>query len=211
MSRIAGDGAGVYRRTAASIALVGAITFLGFRVVPINVTTQGFLYRQTAHEVEVRQLDLEELPPPINPVGDSLQSIVTGRGDRILVHVTADPSSAMVIRRAKRVADYLQADCFAVALHKKADLLALNAIEREAIERHLNFARNLHVEARLLEGEEVAKGLVDFARRNGVTQIFLARPKKRGLQTLFRRNLAQQVVQLARDLQVTIVAERSAD
>jgi two-component system sensor histidine kinase KdpD len=172
------------------------------------VALRELALRQTAHEVEVRQLDLEELPPPIHPDGDNLQTLVTGRGERILVYVTADPSSAMVIRRAKRMADYLQADCFAVAVQRHEDLRDLTTVEREALERHLNFARHLHVEARLLEGENVADSLVDFARRNGVTQLFLARPKDRGLRTIVRRNLAQQVVQLARDMQVTVVAER---
>lgn len=174
------------------------------------VALRELALRQTAHEVEIRQFDLEEMPPPANPAGDTLQTIVTGRDERILVHISADPSSAMVIRRAKRMADYLQADCFAVAVHRRADLQDLSPAEHEAIERHLNFARHLHVEARLLEGEDVAASLVEFARRNGVTQIFLARPKDRGLQTIVRRNLPQQVVQLARDMQVTIVAEREA-
>ncbi len=114
----------------------------------------------------------------------------------------------MVNRRAKRMADYLQADCFAVAAHRHADLQDLDASERAAIERHLNFARHLHVEARLLQGENVATSLIDFVRRNGVTQVFLARPREKGLQTIVRRSLAHQVVQLARDMQVTIVAER---
>ena len=44
------------------------------------------------------------------------------------------------------------------------------------MERHLNFARNLHIETRILEGDDVASTLVDFGRRNQVTQIFLTRP-----------------------------------
>ena len=96
----------------------------------------------------------------------------------------------------------------APAGNRRADLQDLKMAEREALERHLNFARHLHVEARLLEGQNVAASLVDFAHRNGVTQLFLARPKDRGLRTIVHRNLAQQVVQLARDMQVTIVAER---
>ena len=60
----------------------------------------------------------------------------------------------------------------------------------------------------MLEGDDVAASLVDFARRNGVTQLFLARPKRRGLRIVMRGNLAHQVVELARDMQVTIVAER---
>ena len=107
------------------------------------------------------------------------------------------------------VAD-LETDCVAVAVHRRVDLQDLSVAEREAIERHLNFARHLHVEARLLEGENVAESLVEFARRNGVTQLFLARPKEKGLRTIVGRTLAQEIVQLARDMQVTIVAEREA-
>jgi two-component system, OmpR family, sensor histidine kinase KdpD len=169
------------------------------------VALRELALRQTAHEVEIRQLDLEDLPPV--PNGHEL-SANANRNERMLAYITADPSSAMVIRRAKRMADYLQTDCFAVAVRPRADLQDLQANEREALERHLNFARHLHVEARLLEGEDAAVSLVDFAQRNGVTQIFLAQPKQRGMQTLLRRSVAQRVVQLARDLQVTVVANR---
>jgi len=171
------------------------------------VALREMALRQTAHEVEIRQLDLEDVPA-VPSLQESFPARVTGRLERILVYVTSDPSSAMVIRRAKRVADYLQADCFAVAVDEPSQ--PHTGEPWEATERHLNFARHLRVEARRLEGEDVASALVDFARRNGITQIFLARPKERGIHTFLRRNLAQKVVQLARDMQVTIAADREA-
>ena len=134
----------------------------------------------------------------------------TGRPERILILVTADPSSAMVIRRAKRVADYLQADCLAVAIQKPTGGNKLAAGERDALERHLNFARNLHIDARLLDaetaGDDPAKALVEFARVNGVTQLFLARPRNSGLASVLRPGVEQRIVWLSRDMQVTIVA-----
>ena len=66
--------------------------------------------------------------------------------------MTANPKTAMVIRRAKRVSDFLGAECFAVAVQPTGDLSGLPAADREAIEQHLNFARNLHIETRILEG-----------------------------------------------------------
>ena len=81
--------------------------------------------------------------------------------------------------------------------------------EREAVDRHLNFARNLRIEARILEGADVATTLVEFARLNGVTHLFLARPRHSQWPSAFRRTLVQQVVRLARDMQVIIVADRS--
>jgi K+-sensing histidine kinase KdpD len=75
-------------------------------------------------------------------------------------------------------------------------------------ERYVHFALNMHIEARVLQGSDVAKTLVEFARLNGVTHLFLARPKKAPWPALFARTLVQQVVRLAQDMQVIIVADR---
>ena len=72
----------------------------------------------------------------------------------------------MLIRRGKRVADYLHADCFAVAISQEIDLHDMPARDRESVEHHLNFARNLHIETRVLQGQDVAKTLVEFAHLN---------------------------------------------
>jgi len=171
--------------------------------------------RQTAHESESHHVESHdpghrqpaqtpESKPEVSP---------QGRVERILILVTADPSSAMVIRRAKRVADYLHADCMAVAIQKPTGGNKLAVGEREAIERHLNFARNLHIDARLLDaeaaGHDPAKALVEFARVNGVTQLFLARPQNTGLAAILRPSMEQRIVWLGRDMQVTIVADRT--
>jgi two-component system sensor histidine kinase KdpD len=76
------------------------------------------------------------------------------------------------------------------------------------VEQHLNFARNLHIEARILGGEPVAPTLIDFARRNQVTQIFLARPGEKRRGPWLERDLVQSIVSLAKDMQVVIVSER---
>ena len=147
--------------------------------------------RQTAHEVDVRQS------------GDGDES-----NDRILIHITESPATAALIRRGRRVADYLKADCFAVCVLPPAAMADLSKTSREAIERHLEFARRLHIETRILEGENAAETLVDFTRRNGVTQIFLAKPAKPAIPILAKRNFVMEVVRLAKDRQVTVVAER---
>lgn len=172
------------------------------------VALRELALRQAAHEVEVRQDGFNasqnaSAGPQPSVAGEPAPSV-----ERILIHVTPHPSSAMVIRRGKRMADYLHADCFAVAVHKQANPESIPAEEREAVERHLNFARNLHIEARSLQGDDVAETLLEFARLNGVTQLFLARPREPRFAAPLRRNLVHEVVALARDMQVTIVAER---
>jgi two-component system sensor histidine kinase KdpD len=173
------------------------------------VVLRELALRQTAHEVEIRQVDYDapgfEPEPGYRDEGEESSA----NADRILILVTPEPATAMLIRRGKRVADYLHADCFAVAVSREVDLRDMPARDREVVERHLNFARNLHIETRVLQGQDVAKTLVEFAHLNGVTHLFLARPQPSQWPALSRRSLVQQVVHLARDMQVTIAADRA--
>ena len=114
----------------------------------------------------------------------------------------------MLIRRGRRVADYLRAECFAIYTCPTGNMSDLPLQERDAVERHLNFARNLHIETRILQGTNPALTLVDFARRHQITQIFLTRSTSRRWNFLPLPSVISQVLRLARNLQVTVVAER---
>lgn len=167
------------------------------------VALRELALRQAAHEVEHRIVEGE--PAPSTSI-----SARPPKHHKILVLVTADPKTAMLIRRAKRVGDFVGAECFAVAVQSAGGLSGLPAKDREAIEQHLNFARNLHIETRVLEGEDVASTLVDFGRRNQITQIYVTRPARRGMLPTLSRDSAQRVVDLAKDMQIVIVSEREA-
>ena len=166
------------------------------------VALRELALRETAHEIEHRVIK-DEGGIALEKTGSKQSQL-----HRILLFVTADPKTAMLIRRAKRVSDFLGAECFAVTVQPSGDLGSLPEKDREAIEKHLNFARNLRIETRILEGDDVAQTLVDFAHRNQVTQIFLAREPGRSFISLWRGGLLQKIVRLARDMQVVIVSER---
>ena len=164
--------------------------------------------RQAAHELECREtasaseaLELEHAPSGTAPPSPKMST------DRILIFVSADASTSMLIRRGRRMADYLGADCFAVSVTPR-DPERLSKQEREAIEKHLNFARNLHIETRILEGDDAAESIVDFARRNEITQIVLSRYDHTSWTHLFEGDLTMRIVQKAKDIRVIIVAER---
>jgi two-component system sensor histidine kinase KdpD len=176
------------------------------------VALREIALRQTAHEIEVRHVPLPDPTTETPAAPAEMRSPETTASaplnDRILVYVTEHPSTAMLIRRGRRVADYLQADCFAVFVHAEMDFNSLPAAKREAVERHLNFARNLHIETRVLQGVDIASTLSDFARLHGITQIFMVRPQYSPWEGFLGRNLIHRIVRHARDMQVTIVAER---
>ncbi|HVW11385.1 MAG TPA: sensor histidine kinase KdpD [Bryobacteraceae bacterium] len=158
---------------------------------PTLVALRELAIRQTAHESESHHGDPGEPPRQ-----------ATGRPERILVLVTRDPSSAAVIRRAKRVADYLHGDCIAVGIAEDGD--------GEAVDRHLGFARNLHIESRMIEPDgDPADTVVHFARERGVTQIFLSHSKPAGTMKLFGTPLDERIIERSPDMQVTIVGNRN--
>jgi two-component system sensor histidine kinase KdpD len=171
---------------------------------PTLVALRELAMRQTAYTVESRHH--AEEPAPAAPAPHVAGAPTR---ERLLLLIEPDPESAALIRRGRRVADYLQADCLAAHISKTADLSHLGDQDRDKLQRHLSFAQALQIETRVLEGEDVADTLVTFARQQKVTQIFIARQKERTLRTWLAEGLVQQIVNLAQDMQVTVVADRS--
>ena len=177
------------------------------------VALREIALRQTAHEVEIRQVTLPESATEVDgPAGGKFEH----RGQRF--------------RRPDRPDSGL---CYRTSLHGHAHpprqesgrlspgrllcrirpcrnriSMRLPTAEREAVERHLNFARNLHIETRVLQGEDIATTLLDFARLHSITQLFMVRPQYSPWEGFIGRNLIHRIVRHAHDMQVTIVAER---
>jgi two-component system, OmpR family, sensor histidine kinase KdpD len=172
---------------------------------PTLVALRELALRQTAHEVDVRQAREEEEaagPKPGTPAADT---------EKVLIVLSEEPATAALIRRGRRVADYLRAECFATFVCPEGDLSRLPRGTREAVEDHLNFARNLQIETRVLAGSMIAETTVDFARRNGITQILIGRPGKSRVPMLVARyQPAFKLLRLAHEFQVTIVANRQS-
>ncbi len=136
--------------------------------------------RQTAHQLEERRDELR-LPEPV-------LAQHSGLDERILLWITPEPSSAMLIRRGRRVADYLDAPCEAIYVDR----------DTPRMEQHLNFCRNLRIPAHCITGSDPAQAVAEYARAAGATQIYVARSTRE----------AGRLVRLVKDMQVTIVSER---
>jgi two-component system sensor histidine kinase KdpD len=158
------------------------------------VALRELALRQTAHEVEVRQ-------SPFEVSGAAMPDERHARGkERILIYIAEESSAPMLIRRARRMADYLDADCFAAHVSPSEP--------PPEIDRILNFARNLHIETRVLQGTDAVKTLIDFARLHRITQIFAARPRYTSWRLFPCGNPIYRLVREARDIGIVIVSER---
>jgi two-component system sensor histidine kinase KdpD len=174
------------------------------------VALREMALRQTAMEVEER---LEASDAAISPAASANGQPGSGPKphDAVVIYISDDPSTAMLIRRGKRVADVIHADCFALFVTEHSDLKSLPAEKRTAVERHLNFARNLHIETRVLVGSDHAKTIVEFARLHNARQIFLPRLLGKGMDRMLGKSFVHQVVGMANDIEVTIVADRKQE
>ena len=164
---------------------------------PVLTALRELAIRQTAEALEARQA--ETVKPPGSPI------------ETILVNITADPSTAMLLRHARRVADHIQAVCIAVYVHSKDESAAVHVEDHPTVDRHLRFAEKLRIRTETVHGNNRAQTLVDYARKHGVTQIFLTRdprPERRWFPGL---DFTERVLQPAGDVGVTVVAERSRD
>jgi two-component system sensor histidine kinase KdpD len=175
---------------------------------PTLAALRELALRQTAYEIEARQE--QEWPARASSLAEGASAAPGAAGElreRILIHVTDTQLTTALIRRGRRVADYLKGDCFAVAVVTPRAGSGAGKDEA-ALLPHLDFARRLHIETRTLEADDPAQALVAFARANAVTQIFLPRPPHRFLPLLSKRHTTMRVVALAHDMQLIIVAER---
>jgi two-component system sensor histidine kinase KdpD len=170
---------------------------------PTLVALRELAMRQTAYSIETRQ------HPEDSPVTPAPPPSTVGTRERLLLVIEPDPASAALIRRGRRVADYLHADCMAVYVGEAADLRHLSDDDRDRLQRHLSFAQALQIDTRVLEGANLADTLVTFARQQRITQIFILRQKDRTLRSWLTEGLVQQIVNLSQDMQVTVVADRS--
>jgi len=164
--------------------------------------------RHAAHEIEER-LSAEDGASALPGLRDAPASAEpSGRKECILICIDERPSSAVLIRRGRRVADYLRAECLAIYVSRDPTLSHLAQEEREAIEKHLGFARNLRIETHVIEGDEVPESVVEFARARHATQIFMGRSFSKRWKHRLRGSTLHRAVRLARDMEITIVAER---
>jgi len=163
--------------------------------------------RHAAHEIEDK-LSAQEEAALAGDARTAPSADGPKRRECILICIDERPSSAVLIRRGRRVADYLRAECIAVYVSPDPALAHLSQEDREAVERHLGFARNLRIRTEVIEGQDVAASVVEFARAQHATHIFMGRSLSKGWTDRVHGSTLNRLVRLARDMEITIVAER---
>ena len=125
--------------------------------------------------------------------------------ERILVCVGPSPSSAKIIRGARRMAAGLRAQWVAVYVDAP-DAYPMTPEDRERLQGHLRLAESLGGEVVRLSGHRVADEILRYAREHNVTRIVIGKPTHSRWRDRLKGSLVNQLVRGSGDIEVHFIA-----
>jgi two-component system, OmpR family, sensor histidine kinase KdpD len=146
--------------------------------LPVQAERALVNFFQKSNLVALREMSLRQAAHRLQREVDAARQAKAARGpwatsERLLVCVGPSPTSAKLIRTAKRMADRFGAEWLAVAVPGRGEGQA--AVERQKIAQHLRLAEQLGAETHTLVGDDVAQTILDYARSRNVTQIVVGK------------------------------------
>jgi len=127
-----------------------------------------------------------------------------GIQERILVGITPRSDARPILESGRRNADRFHG-ALLVAYVKQPNLAPG---DQASLERNLAIARELDAHIDVLDGRDPVKALIDFARTNGVTQIFIGHSQRRGWWQQLRGNPVDRLIALADGIDVRVFPQR---
>jgi two-component system sensor histidine kinase KdpD len=129
-----------------------------------------------------------------------------GIQERILVGITPRSDARSILESGRRNADRFHGDLL-VAYVRQAEL---SPDDQASLDRNLGIARELGAAIHVLDGHDPVRALIDFARKEGVTQIFIGHSQRRGWWHRLRGNPVERLVDLAEGIDVRVFPQRVA-
>jgi two-component system sensor histidine kinase KdpD len=125
-------------------------------------------------------------------------------GERLLVCISPGALSEHLVRTARRLADELKAEWFAIYVETPQQARIPQEL-RDRVAHMLQLAEELGAKSISLPGRSVAETLTDYARRHNVTKIILGKSRRSRWVELFRGSVVDQLVQMSEPIDVYIV------
>ena len=125
--------------------------------------------------------------------------------ERILVCVSASPTSSDVIRRAAKLSESLGAELIALYVENSE---IQNDAQEKAVHEHLDMAQRLGAVITTIYGNDPATAIAQYARVSGITKIVLGKSPSRKHAFAARETLMSRLNELAPDVEIMIVPNR---
>ncbi len=124
--------------------------------------------------------------------------------ERLLVCVGPSPTSAKVIRTAKRMASAMHAQWIAVHT-ETASAGRLGDRDRYRLAHHLKLAESLGAETVTITGEDVAEEIVRYAQSRNITKIVIGKTGQTPHWRFWRRSIVDRLIAISGDIDVYVI------
>ncbi len=170
---------------------------------------------QKANLVALRELSLRQVAQRLSKDVEAARQQMAAQipwatSERLLVCIGPSPSSAKLIRTAKRMAAAFAADWLAVAVEPQG-AAASNSIARERVTQNLQLAERLGAETHTLIGGDVAQTLIDYARSRNVTKIVVGKTSQPRWKRFLFGTVVDALVDRSGDIDVYVIRGDSED
>jgi two-component system, OmpR family, sensor histidine kinase KdpD len=123
-----------------------------------------------------------------------------GSQERILVCITPQSNARKMLESAKRNADRFHCELIAIYVRQKH----LSGAEQSSVEGNMELARNLGAKIHVMDAKDTVKAIVEFARSEGVTQLFVGHSAPGRWHEILSRNSLDRLIHLASGMDVRI-------
>jgi len=123
-----------------------------------------------------------------------------GTHERILVCVTPRSNASLMIHRGKRQAERFHGDLHVAYVEQDE----LSTTDREMLQRNLDAARDAGAHLEILHGEDPVAAILEFAGKQGITQIFIGHSLRSGWLDNLRPNPVERFILEAEGIDVRI-------
>jgi two-component system, OmpR family, sensor histidine kinase KdpD len=125
-------------------------------------------------------------------------------GERLLVCISPGAVSERLIRTARRLADELKAEWYAMYV-ETPDQAGMSTDQRDRLYRMLRLAEDLGAKSVSLPGHSVVETITDYARSHNVTKIIIGKSRRSHWYELVRGSVADQLIRQSGQIDVYFV------
>lgn len=125
---------------------------------------------------------------------------IYGTHERILVCVTPRSNASLMIRRGRRQADRFHGDLHVVYVEQ----VGLSSADQRVLEANLDCARESGAQVEILRSDDPTDAILEYARRQGITQIFVGHSQRTGWTQHWKANPVERLIMKADGIDVRI-------
>jgi two-component system sensor histidine kinase KdpD len=167
---------------------------------------------QRANLVALRELSLRQAANRLRRDVDAARQDRAAPGpwatsERLLVCVGPSPTTAKLIRTAKRMAAAFGAEWLAVAVETRGGQASTDT--RQKVVQHLRLAEQLGAETHTLVGENVAQTILDYARSRNVTKIVVGKTAQPWWKRSFLGTVVDQLLEKSGEIDIYVIRGES--